>query len=311
MGRPVSKIDHQTSESVNQQPRKGSIFKYTRKRSDAAKSVASSDIELSQHCDVANTNYFPPTYEDEILRFQLQHYLIRFAWESNFSSPVIERLTEGAKVLDVGLLEMATDYPASSFVGVDTSPMYPADIRPKNVKFQIENILDELSSPNDTYDFVRIQFLSTAFTTDQWVNTVIPELIRVCRPGGFIEFMESDNKLIDAGPSTEFIMESLIFLATKGIGNITPYLQTYLAQTTKLAGICYENKSIPIGRWGGKLGELGEQVMKQTFEVEKIPLSLFLKITHEEYGKITRSATREFSEYKALIPTCRIWAEKV
>ncbi|CAG8628946.1 11602_t:CDS:2 [Ambispora leptoticha] len=297
MGNPFSKIDH------NHQCKK-------RKKSDAFESIVS---ESSQHIIAINTNYFLPNDENEILRLQLQHYLVRFAWESNFSSPMIQRLTEGAKVLDVGILELATDYPVSSFVGIDITPMYPTVVKPKNVKFQIENILDELSSPNDTYDFVHIRFLSTAFTTDQWVNTVIPELIRVCRPGGFIEFMESDSKLINAGPTIEYITESLTsFMATKGMqGNIAPYLPSYLTQTKKLSGIHCENKSIPTGKWGGKLGDLGEQVMKLTFEVGKIPLSSYLKITHEKYDTLARSATRELNEYRPLLPTCRIWAEKL
>src|SRR5688500_18051744 len=41
--------------------------------------------------------------DDEIMgRIQLRHFLFRYVWQSNFSSPIDEKLRNGGKVLDIG-----------------------------------------------------------------------------------------------------------------------------------------------------------------------------------------------------------------
>src|SRR4051794_512790 len=44
-------------------------------------------------------------------RFSLQHYLFRYIWQSNFSSPIEEKLSKaGAKVLDIGWVYALSRY---------------------------------------------------------------------------------------------------------------------------------------------------------------------------------------------------------
>ncbi|CAG8514636.1 57_t:CDS:2, partial [Acaulospora colombiana] len=148
----------------------------------------------------------------EHARLQLQHFTLRHIWESNFSAPIHELLqVPGTKVLDVGCatgtwtLEMATEYPLAKFTGIDIIPIYPSEIKPKNVEFEIANILNRLPYEDGTFDFVFMRSMSLTFTTQEWEEVVISELIRVLKPGGWIEIMESDPLWFGAGPATEFL----------------------------------------------------------------------------------------------------------
>lgn len=110
-------------------------------------------------------------------------------------------------------LEMATDYPFSKFTGIDVFPVYPSEIRPKNVEFEIANVLNGLPYEDGTFDFVFMRSMSLTFTPYEWEHIVVKELVRVVKPGGWIEIMECDPHLIGAGPVTNKFNKISRFLA--------------------------------------------------------------------------------------------------
>ncbi|CAJ0833324.1 14686_t:CDS:2 [Entrophospora sp. SA101] len=135
-----------------------------------------------------SSKYSLPNDDEEIDRMHMQHYISRFIWQKNFCSPLDDLLRYGgAKVLDVGcgagtfLLEMGHDYPESEFLGIDISPMYPSEIKPSNVKFEQINVLEGLPYDDNSFDFVVIRNMITAFSIDDW-DFCIQELIRVTKP---------------------------------------------------------------------------------------------------------------------------------
>lgn len=85
---------------------------------------------------------------------------------------------------------MAVEYPEFKFIGLDMADMFPTTIRPENVKFQLHNILHGLPFHDNTFDFVNMRIMLTAFLIDEW-PFVIKEIYRVLKPGGFVELMES------------------------------------------------------------------------------------------------------------------------
>ena len=62
-----------------------------------------------------------------------------------------------------------------------------------NVAFFQANILTGLPFADDTFDYVTCRFKMFAFTTRQW-QVAVREMCRVCKLGGYIEFMEKDIK---------------------------------------------------------------------------------------------------------------------
>jgi ubiquinone/menaquinone biosynthesis C-methylase UbiE len=92
------------------------------------------------------------------------------------------------------ILEMASLYPKSKFTGVDIVPVYPLEIKPLNVEFlQINIIKHGLPYEDNTFDYVFCRLVNFSYTIKDW-KIVISEMCRVCKIGGYVEFMEKDVK---------------------------------------------------------------------------------------------------------------------
>lgn len=102
---------------------------------------------------------------------------------------------EGAKILDVGcgpgtwIMDVATEYPNSEFIGIDMCDIFPNNIRPANVSFQVGNVLDGLNFEDNTFDMVSLRFFVLAFRKEEWVG-VLKEIRRVLKPGGYMLSIE-------------------------------------------------------------------------------------------------------------------------
>ncbi|KAG1050814.1 hypothetical protein G6F43_006942 [Rhizopus delemar] len=141
--------------------------------------------------------YILPKDEIEQDRLNSQHFALKAVFDGkNILDSIHSSLPKNATVLDLGcgtgcwVLEMAVEYPEFKFIGLDMADMFPTTIRPENVKFQLHNILHGLPFHDNTFDFVNMRIMLTAFLIDEW-PFVIKEIYRVLKPGGFVELMES------------------------------------------------------------------------------------------------------------------------
>lgn len=146
-----------------------------------------------------NPVYPLPGDEYEENRQNVQHYLLRFVFQANYTAPVRDFLERGgARVLDAGCgtgiwsVEMARDYPNSEFIGTDIAPSFTKlqEMAPQNCHFQFANTMD-LPFPDDTFDYVFQRLAWTCYRDYEWPK-VISELLRVVKPGGWLEFGEVD-----------------------------------------------------------------------------------------------------------------------
>lgn len=63
--------------------------------------------------------------------------------------------------------------------------IFPNNIRPANVTFQLGNILEGLCFQDNTFDIVNFSFFILAFKAEEWV-TILKEIKRVLKPGGYL-----------------------------------------------------------------------------------------------------------------------------
>ncbi|GAA5806116.1 S-adenosyl-L-methionine-dependent methyltransferase [Helicostylum pulchrum] len=138
---------------------------------------------------------------DEQDRMVAQHYLLRTAFGSDFSSPIKGALQKGIVVLDVGCgpgtwtMEMSTAFPKSTFIGIDQSEFYPRDIKPRNCHFRTCGSLVQhqlpLPFPDNSIDYIYQRDMNWGLTGQTW-QPLLQEYRRILKPGGWIEFVEPD-----------------------------------------------------------------------------------------------------------------------
>ncbi|RUS15491.1 hypothetical protein BC937DRAFT_92380 [Endogone sp. FLAS-F59071] len=136
-------------------------------------------------------------------RQQKQHQAMKRLFQTNFQAPVHATLNgesgESGMVLEVmcgqgtWTLDMANDFPTTMFFGVHTSRTYPTTDFPANCFFQEGTPLETRGLPfcDNTFDYVIQRFTLTELSPDQRERN-LKELMRVTKPGGYIEVVEAD-----------------------------------------------------------------------------------------------------------------------
>jgi ubiquinone/menaquinone biosynthesis C-methylase UbiE len=156
-------------------------------------------IDGRKYINDENYIYYLPNDEEESDRTNLEHSILRYVWQGNFSSEIKGKLIRGnTKVIDLGcgsgqwLTDMASKYPLSTFIGIDVCPLSFTASKPDNVAFLQHNLLDNpgIPFPDKTFDFVFLKNLSLD-ATNSWAH-VINEMVRVASLNACIEIMNFD-----------------------------------------------------------------------------------------------------------------------
>ncbi|CAJ0749688.1 20655_t:CDS:2 [Entrophospora sp. SA101] len=233
-----------------------------------------------------NSRYWFPNDKKEVDRLNMQHYLFRYAWQGNFSSPMGERLRSW-------IIDMATNYPNSTFVGVDISPIFQSSLKDHpaltNIGFIKHNVLEGLPFPENTFDYVYQRFLSTAFTPSEWVRD-INELVRVTNPDGWIELMEIKFFMEKKGPATKSLAE---------------------AYTNQMTDVRRIEKCTPVGKWGGRVGELLALNFVTIIRLFKKFLNVYLKLSDDQFEKLITDHDAQVNEYKSYLVSYRYIGRKL
>ncbi|KAF0551144.1 S-adenosyl-L-methionine-dependent methyltransferase [Gigaspora margarita] len=256
--------------------------------------------------------------DDIITHSQLQHNIHRYIWQNNFSSPVDDLLRKGrARVLEIGCgdgtwtIDLAKEFTWSLFTAIDTHSRFDRRVENTNVTFLKADVLDGLPFDPDTFDLVYMRFLS--FTEKQWLDKVANEIVRVCKPGGWIEIMDCTNQYAPKGSSTTQL-ESVYheYLKSKNIDLIlNPRFEDYLRSTNKITVIRREEKKVTLGKGGGKVGPLLLQNITTTWEQSKKTLSELMGISEKDFDLLIRTFQKEVNDLKTSTRYIRIYGQKV
>ncbi|KAG9293241.1 hypothetical protein G9A89_010612 [Geosiphon pyriformis] len=276
-------------------------------------------IDRRAYPNLENHNYpFPDDFEEQD-RNICQHYRFRYIWESNFSAPVEETLVKGANVLDiccgVGIwtLEMAHQYPQSTFVGIDTLSNFPKHVKPTNVTFLQANVLDTLPVLDESFDFVFMRGVKFSFTIVQWQNLVIKEIARVTKPAGWFEIDEHAFQPNKMGNITKKTVETaMTAIRNQGLEpEIVPAIGNWIKGSGLFTDIQSSHKEFPIGSWGGSLGEEALKDLDIGLDGLKGLLLPALKITKEQFQPFKKDLLQEMNENQSEYSIWRLWAQKI
>jgi SAM-dependent methyltransferase len=114
--------------------------------------------------------------------------------EKLFLAPLSEN---PGRVLDVGTgtgiwaIDIADMYPGAEVTGTDITPIQPAWV-PPNLKFVIDDCLQEWTWPPNYFDFIHVRMMYGSVT--DW-GAIYKKAFRHLKPGGWFQDMEINVKL--------------------------------------------------------------------------------------------------------------------
>ncbi|CAG8605487.1 4774_t:CDS:10 [Paraglomus brasilianum] len=266
-----------------------------------------------------DSNYFLPNDENEEERLDVQHIVMKQAFDGNFSAPVDQLLRKGARVLDVccgscvWTLELAKEYPNSYFIGIDIAPVVLPVEKPSNLEFVEYNVLDGLPFDDNSFDYVFARYCLAVYTRSQWTKLAIPEYTRITKPGGWVEMMEID--LIRGGDKCENVTRlnnAWIALAESKNFVVIPAFEIrgFLEQSGCYTNIDHKEVPVPVGPKGDKYAEMAIRNFRDLWSGLKYPYVAVMQITGEHYDAILESAIKELIEYGIFWKNVRAWGQK-
>ncbi|CAI2161674.1 17272_t:CDS:2 [Funneliformis geosporum] len=275
------------------------------------------EIKEIKICDIDNYNN-----KNNVHRQHNHHFLKKHLFQCEVSSPIKEKLISGCKVLDLGcgpatlLLDLAVQYPNSKFIGVDIEPIFPNEIKPKNLEFKIADILQKLPFPDNEFDLVHLESVLCS-TKSTKTEIVLNEMVRVSKPNGYIEVGETFIYK-DVGEKLCYILHGLdlvsaLYGVEKFIGLKLPEIVTKISN---IKNIKVEDRAIIIGKNGGKLGMISKDLLAW-FDDENSG-NLFvneiceqLELTREQYHVLLKDIYNELECTSPEMTFRRVYAQKI
>ncbi|KAI8974675.1 S-adenosyl-L-methionine-dependent methyltransferase [Pilobolus umbonatus] len=235
--------------------------------SQSAPTSKSSEGRNHQYIDGRRFNneedvqYLLPNDNDEADRLHQQHWVIRYAFQSNYHAPIKKKLQQGISVLDSGcgpatwIFDMAEVYPNSTFTGIDISFVFPESVKPPNVDLRICNTSKELPFEDNSFDFYFQRLLLFGLTRTDWQNT-LKNAYRVLKPGAYIELVEPNMEFYRMGPCLTEIQNAMSSVMAKRdmMANLGGNLESLL-QEAGFENIHVQIKPLPMNHTN-KVGDL-------------------------------------------------------
>ena len=255
-------------------------------------------------------SYLLPKDSQEINRLDFQHYLLRQALKGNYLAPI----RDPGYILDVGAgtgrwgREMATCFPASQVMGIDLEQVASTGPIPPNYTFAPGSVLTRLPVANNTFHFVHQRLLVGAIPAQQWPD-VIRELLRVTKPSGWLELVESGSETVNPGPRTEaFFQWGLEASLLHGIDpRVVPHLGKHLREQG-LYHVQTGHVDIPIGCWGGRLGTMMQEDLLSSFAALE---ALFTQTgPADAFHALLKQLPDEWAEYHTLYRFFSFYGQK-
>lgn len=291
-------------------------FRWWRRSSrDAAQGSRTQTLERKEHGfhvlgdrrHVANAPYVLPKDDKEVQRLDFQHYMLRYLLRGNYAAP----LKNPTGILDVGCgtgrwaTEMATIFPHTNVVGVDLvpPPMEEASAtgagvaaRPDNFAFVQGNILEGLPFADATFDFTHMRLLVFALPKDRWQD-VANELVRVTRPGGWVEWLEGGIETLNAGPACQRLNQfANAAAARRGIDPSYVFQIGEFLRNAGLANVQMRDVILPAGARAGRVGQMSVTDYLAVISGMKGPLVAMGVTTPQEFDYVMSQARVELEQ---------------
>ncbi|MBV9690404.1 MAG: class I SAM-dependent methyltransferase [Ktedonobacteraceae bacterium] len=247
--------------------------------------------------------YLLPKDEQEDHRLGYQHFLLRQVLAEHCFAPVHEVLRKGGKVLDVGCgtgiwgREIARAYAQTHLIGFDLEEVPSPTPAPRNTQFVQGNLLTGFPFAAQSFDDVHQRLVVAAIPLASW-PWVVGELRRVTPAGGWMELVEMGTAFHRMGPaSRQFLQGWSAISASRGMD--ASYLSQLglLLKHAGLSNIRAETRTIPVGKWGGRIGKLLAQAMLAGWPSMRPLAHALLGVAPEAFNEVMGRLEVEWNSY--------------
>lgn len=277
-------------------------------------------LQLGNRRYVADAPYLLPKDLKEIDRLDFQHFMLRYLLRGNFSAPLRNPLS----ILDVGSgtnrwgIEMALQFPQANVVGVDLIETPTTTIRtPENYVFTQGSVL-ALPFADGNFDFVHQRLLILALPATDWLKAT-QEVVRVARPGGWIELVESTGQVeflaTPRGPSGIANLQrlntwSVQACAKRGIDLTVGGQIRHVLHDSGLVNVQQNPIPIPLGAYGGRIGAMMETNYTAALGGLRNLILAMQVATAEEYDAAAAAAPAEIAQNTCTFPYYVAYGQK-
>src|SRR5215469_2685261 len=255
--------------------------------------------------------YVIPRHPAEIDRLDLQHYALAEALGRHYLAEVPAH----GRVLDAGAgtgqwgADLLQQHPNAFVVGLDLTRPKP-DI-PPGYHAVVGNLLHGLPFVEGEFDLVHQRWLISGIPLDAWPG-LVRELVRTCRPGGWVELVEGPTRGRREGPASERLQDlSNQLWGARGLDQqsvVAGSLDRYLMDAG-LQDVQRHEVELPLGEWGGRLGQMMAADLRAIFQ-RMAGMFTGLGLSHDEFAGLVQAASREWEELHTAYSAVVAWGRK-
>ncbi|CAJ0745875.1 1762_t:CDS:2, partial [Entrophospora sp. SA101] len=141
----------------------------------------------------------------------------------------------------------------------------------------------------------------------------IQELIRVTKPGGYIESSEFEIPALNRGPVSKRMSDAWIaIMKTKDIDiTYSNKLEELFASYESLTNIRHKMRLLPIGKWGERVGEIMSEDLILLSKALGPVLIPAWGIGIDQYNEFIEVLPDELTEYKTFTNIHVIYSQKL
>jgi SAM-dependent methyltransferase len=246
--------------------------------------------------------YLLPKDAQEQNRLNFQHRCLYSAIGNHYLVPL---RPDVSTILDVGTgtgiwpVEMAKLFPQAHIVGMDISAAALEYTSSSAYTFCLANVLNGLPFPDRQFDYVHQRLLVAALPATHW-STVIHELVRVTRPGGWIELLEIGVTIQNAGPETTGLLKWMGERSReRGFDmGLLSRLGEMLAQE-ELEAIESHDIPVPLGEWAGHVGAMLKANVLSAFDALKGTYCAQANMPLEQFEAMVNRVAQEWEANRA------------
>ncbi|KAG1462501.1 hypothetical protein G6F46_004253 [Rhizopus delemar] len=250
--------------------------------------------------------------EREYERQLREHYVLKHIFKGNIHVPVPRDIPIIILDSDCGAgfwtLDMALEYPNAKVIGLEAFNERNGSKNPvigaPNIVYKLGDLTSHLQLPANSVDIIHQRDAGTIIPQGAW-SALLRELKRIAKPGGYIQLVEYNYVLGDAGPVLTLVNE-WYENAAKAFG-VDPSEVKRLKKFLIEAGFEEVNErivKIPIGEWHKdkvqkENGFLYKQLLRSFFKSIKSWWVTELRVSEQEFDKVVNAALEEFDEQQS------------